>query len=660
MGRLTTRQLARKRGRPKSGQKSGLQPGDMLQDRYRVVGTLGVGGFSSVYQARDMRFPNVTKLCALKEMIISAPDPQLRELTIKSFEREASMLAMLDHPAIPDVSDYFTEGDRSYLVIDLIRGKDLEVWLEDQTELLDEDTVLDWSIQLCDALDHLHSQTPKPIVFRDIKPSNIMIDQYKRIRLIDFGIAKVFETGNKGTMIGTEGYSPPEQYRGQAEPAGDIYATGATLHHLLTRQDPRLEPPFTFAERPIGTVNPNISPQFEAVIMRCLSYDPKDRFDNAKALKEALIQLQQAKVAPMVSVPTHPVATPAVGNAQPNATPQNMTATATDVAAVAEPTDSGVKPIWVFKCEDEIRQKAAVSKGMVFVGAYDNNLYAVNAESGEFMWKYPATDSVGGSIPFVYEDNVFIGSADKHLYCIQIKNGRLNWKFAAGGAIYSSPVVKFDHVFFGSDDGKFYAVNSNHGRSAWKTDAYGAVRSTPFVGDEFIYFGTEGGYLFCLELANGKNKWQTQAKRALTSSPTVDDEIVFVGSMDTTVYAYDAGSGYVLWRFRTRRPIISSPVVNKGTVFVGSSDGNLYAVGMESGRQQWMFETEGQVNSSPAVWDDAVYFGSTDGFLYCLGQKRGDLRWKYDTGHPIVASPIIHNSRVYIGSTDHNLYALPA
>ncbi len=260
----------------------------MLQDRYRIVGVLGSGGFSSVYQARDMRFPNVTKLCAIKEMVISAPDPKIRELTIQSFEREASMLAMLDHPSIPAVSDYFTEQDRSYLVLDLIRGKDLDRWLEDQTEPLSQETALDWALQLCDALGHLHSQQPKPIVFRDMKPSNVMLDQYNRIRLIDFGIAKIFEGGNKGTMIGTEGYSPPEQYRGLATPAGDVYALGATLHHLLTRKDPRLEPPFTFVERPIRTVNPTVTPAFEAIIMRCLAYDPQERFATALELKEAL------------------------------------------------------------------------------------------------------------------------------------------------------------------------------------------------------------------------------------------------------------------------------------------------------------------------------------------------------------------------------------
>ena len=99
-------------------------------------------------------------------------------------------------------------------------------------------------------LTYLHGHQPQPVIFRDMKPSNVMIDQHGHIRLIDFGIARVFQPGQKGTMIGTEGYSPPEQYRGEASPAGDIYALGATLHHLLTRRDPRAEPPFSFSERP--------------------------------------------------------------------------------------------------------------------------------------------------------------------------------------------------------------------------------------------------------------------------------------------------------------------------------------------------------------------------------------------------------------------------
>ena len=651
MGRLTTRQLASKRGRQKKAQRSGLQPGDMLQERYRIVGPLGAGGFSSVYQARDMRFPNVTKLCAVKEMVISTPDPQMRELTIKSFEREASMLAMMDHAAIPDVSDYFTEGDRSYLIIELIRGKDLDEWLEEQTDYLDQETAIEWGIQVCDALYHLHSQKPQPIVFRDVKPSNIMLDHRSRIRLIDFGIAKVFETGDKGTMIGTEGYSPPEQYRGQAEPAGDIYALGATLHHLLTRQDPRLEPPFTFAERPINKVNPHVTPAFEAIIMRCLAYDPKDRFADAKALKDALeVLLQRPATAVFESNPN--LAIPQAGSPAAAASVQ----TGTPVTAVP----SQVQPIWQFKCEDEIRGKAAVSGNMVYVGAYDNNLYALTNDNGEFVWKFPASDSIGGSTPFVYEDNILIGSVDKHLYSVQRRTGRQNWRHATNGAIYASPIVRYDHIFFGSDDGHFYALEVNQGRVKWKANAYSAVRSTAYVDEERIFFGTEGGYIFCVEIASGKTKWQAQAKRSVTSSPIVADEIVFVGSLDGTVYALDANTGWIIWRFRSRRPIVSSPAVHDQAVYIGSSDGSLYALDMDTGRQLWTFDTDGQIASSPAVWNDAIYFGATDGAVYCLSTKKGEINWKFDTGAPVISSPTIADGIVYIGSTNHTIYALPA
>ncbi len=639
MGRLTTRQLASKRGRKhKPNQRSSLQPGDMLQNRYRIVGTLGVGGFSSVYQARGMRFQNVTKLCAIKEMIISAPDPQMRELIIKSFERESSMLAMLDHPAIPDVSDFFTEGDRSYLVIDMIRGQDLEAWLEEQTEYLDQETALDWLLQLCEAMIHLHGQKPVPIIFRDLKPSNIMLDQYNRMVLIDFGIAKLFETGNKGTMIGTEGYSPPEQYRGQATPAGDIYALGATFHHLLTRQDPRLEPPFTFNERPINKVNPHISPAFEAIIMRCLSYDPSERFKDAAALKEALMVISNVSTT----------------------VPNEHKLTAENLTSESIPATSGlIKPIWIFTCEDEIRSKVAVTDKLVLVGAYDNNLYALNTEDGEFVWKFPAAGGFGSS-PFIHEGTVYIGSVDKRLYSVQLLGGRRNWEFESGGSIYSSPTVRFEHVFFGSDDGNLYALNISHGRLIWKANAYSAVRSSPYVDNEFVYFGTEGGYIYCLNLSNGKNKWQAQAKRAVTSSPVIVDEVVFVGSMDSTLLALDASSGWIIWRFRARRPIISSPAVHDGIVYVGSSDGFLYALDADSGREVWSFETRGQVTSSPTIWEEAVYFGSTDGYIYSLDLKRGQVRWKYETEGPVISTPTVEEGIVFVGSLDHKLYALPA
>lgn len=655
MGGLTTRQLAGKRERQtKAGMRGQRQPGEMLQGRYKVVGTLGMGGFSSVYQARDMRFPTVTRLCAVKEMINMAPDPHMRELATKSFEREASILATLDHPAVPDVYDYFTEGDRSYLVLEFIRGKDMEAMLAEQEEFVSQDLVLDWALQLCEVLGYLHDHKPQPVVFRDLKPSNIMLDPYGRIRLIDFGIAKVFQVGERGTMIGTEGYSPPEQYRGEAGPAGDVYALGATMHHILTRQDPRMEPPFSFSERPIHTANRQVSQTLEAIIMRCLAYNIEERFADANALKEALLMVAKPQTGPLRSRRGSSEAKGEKAADPADVLPAAGVATAPPTAA---PGATGVSPVWVFKCEDEIRSTAVITDGSVYVGAYDNNLYAVQADSGKFQWKFPATDGIASS-PTVYNESIFIGSADKHLYNIRRYNGRMTWRFAAGGPIYSSPRASFDHVFFGSEDGFLYAVNTTTGRLAWKAPGHTPIRSSPTIAQEHVYFGTEGGYVFALDLS-GKVKWQFQAKRNVTATAAVAEDMVFVASWDANVYALDINSGWPIWSYRSQRPIISSPIFHDGVVYIGSSDGNLYALDAYSGRKMWAFATKGQVASTPAIWGSSIYFGSTDKSIYSLELKRGDLRWRFETGGLVVSSPIIANGVVFIGSADHNLYALP-
>ncbi len=671
MSGLTTRQLASKQLRKSRRKHSNqLQPGQMLQDRYQIMGTLGVGGFSAVYQARDMRFPTVTKLCAVKEMTIMAPDPQMREISISLFEREANILATLDHPAIPTVYDYFTEGDRSYLVMEFIRGKDFDALLAEQKKNIQENKVLDWALQICEVLSYLHSQKPQPVVFRDMKPSNIILDPNGRIHLIDFGIAKVFENDYKGTTIGTEGYSPPEQYRGEAGPPGDVYALGATLHHMLTMKDPRLEPPFSFNERPINAYHDEVSQPFVDVVMRCLAYNVEERYPDAIALKGALLQLSEPVITRSVYVPGQETRIldgtgSATGSNNSNATvPATAVANAGDEPAPAAAGETAaaatneISPLWTFQCEDEVRSTCAVADGTLFAGVYDNNLYALTMDTGKFIWKFPAEDEIASS-PAVYQDQVFVGSSDHHLYAIQANSGRLSWRFETKGAVYSSPHVEFEHIFFGSDDGHLYAVNTTSGRQVWKVEAHSAVRSSPTIQGDSIFFGSEGGYVFCVNLT-GEKKWQFQARRAVTSTPAYGEGLVVFGSLDATVYAVDANTGWAVWRYRTRRPVLSSPTIFGDSVYVGSSDGALYALDIDSGRKRWDFTTEGQIACRPAVWDDAVYFGATDGNLYCLDIKRGQLRWRFDAGGHLVGSPAIVNGIIYFGSTNHRLYALPA
>lgn len=614
-----------------------LQPNTVLQNRYRITGVLGVGGMSSVYKARDLKFPGATRYVAVKQMLNTTTDPQIREMTVRNFEREANILASLSHPAMPEIHDYFDIGDHVFLVMEYINGKDLEAILNSVPEI-PVDMVRKWAIELCDMLAYLHEHKPEPIMFRDIKPSNIMIDQHGNVRLIDFGIAKTFEAGRKGTMIGTEGYSAPEQYRGEATPLSDIYATGATLHHLLTRRDPRLEPPFSFAERPIRQYNQNVSAEFEAIVMRALTYDPADRYQTAREMKEALDTL----------------ARPQFGSVASAAKPVEED--------TFDDTRSSVVPIWKFRCEDEIRSSPAILDATVYVGAYDNNLYALQASDGTFKWKF-ATEGGLAATPEIDADNnnVIVGSEDGLIYAIDARMGRISWTVKTERAVRCTARVALGHVFVGSDDGKLYAAKAANGRVIWKYDAGGPIRSRPWVTDDRIIFGSETGDVVGLDLG-GTVKWRFRARRGVTSSPSVYEGVAYFGSNDWNVYAVDGQTGYTIWRFRTSKAVWSTPAVDPDSksLFVGSADGNLYAIDLESGKERWRYETENQITSSPAVTNGTVYFGGIDGNVYAIDARTGKLRWSFAAEGPISASPLIQDNVVYIGSFDHHLYALTA
>ncbi len=615
-------------GRKSTGQ---LQPGTTLVNRYLIQDVVGIGGMGSVYRARDLHFPNVTKLVAVKEMINQAPDPLIRQTIVQNFEREANILATLSHPAIPRIYDYFTLDNRSYLVLEFINGKDLEVIISQTEGFLPEENVLSWAIELCDVLAFLHNHKPDPIIFRDMKPSNVMVNQHGHIVLIDFGIAKPFQTGQKGTMIGTEGYSPPEQYRGEATTQADIYALGAAIHHILTKRDPRLEPPFSFAERPIRRINPNVSVELETVINTALQYNPADRYKSVEDFKQALIGAgRKTGLLNRISIG-----------------PATVVSSSTDI-----------KPLWVFKCEDEIRGTPAYHNGMIFAGCYDNNLYAISAADGKFQWKY-ATDRGIVSRPAVFEETIFFGSEDARVHAVNMRSGKAIWTYFTDGPVRSSPRIAEGHVFIGSDDHYLHAINITTGRATWRIDASGEVRSTPFIADDLIYFGSESGEFFCVTF-KGQNKWRFKAKRNITSSPWVHKGVAFVASMDGHLYALDGQNGWMLWRFRMEKPSISSPTVADDIVFTGCSDGHIYAVEARGAKEVWKYKTEHQVNGSPVIYKDALYCGSVDGNLYCLEYRTGRLRWKFNTKGPITGAPVIYDDIVYIGSGDHFIYALLA
>ncbi|HUS16892.1 MAG TPA: serine/threonine-protein kinase [Chloroflexia bacterium] len=670
-----------------------LPRNSILQDRYEIEQVLGIGGMSTVYRARDLRFTNVLRYCAVKEMPDTAPDAKTGALRLANFEREASLLATLSHPGIPKIYDFFTHSGRVYLVLEHVDGRDLEVILEETAAPLGEDEVLGWAVQICDVLSYLHHHRPQPIVFRDLKPSNIMTDQGgEKVTLVDFGIAKAFQTDKKGTMIGTEGYSPPEQYRGLAEPRGDIYALGATLHHLLTNNDPRTETPFTFHERPVRQLNPLISPEAEALVMRALEYEAARRWESAEAMKAAILQILEAHQggrpselslqapapppAPYAPLPqaapygyaAAPVVQP--GMMQPGMMPPGYPVQpgmmppgypmpyAGMMPGMAPPAvDATTKQLWAFSAEDEIRSSPAVHKGIVYIGCYDSNLYAINARTGEFVWKRSTEGGIPSS-PAMWENLVIIGSEDRSVYALDAQKGTVVWTIPTGDPVRSSPRVADGQVFVGSDDQHLYCLDARTGRTHWKYRGWGAIRSSPVIGRGYVYVGCGDGNLYAVEIATGSMKWKFHSAAPITSSPALHEGLLYVGSSDQHLYALDVDTGWAVWKYRADHFVTSSPAVAGGKVFVGSVDGHMYAVEAQSGRLAWKYNTGSQVTSSPRPAAGMIYFGAVDHYVYCLVQMTGELRWRFATRGPVTSTPLVDEGVVYVGSLDHKLYAL--
>jgi serine/threonine protein kinase len=267
-----------------------LTANEIVGGRYKVVKPLGGGGMKLVYLAEDLRL--ASRRCALAEMVDTFTSPDLQRQAVAAFQREADMLAQLSNDHIPRVFDRFSEQNHHYLVMEFIDGITLEDALKPGQGRMDEARVLNIALQVLDTLIYLHGLEPA-VVYRDLKPSNVMLTPDGQAKLIDFGIARFFQPHSNATMIGTQGYAPPEQYRGKAETRSDLYALGATMHHALSGRDPTIEPPFSFP--PVRKAAPNVTPALADLVDFALAYDVERRIPTATEFKRRLIEIRNGE-----------------------------------------------------------------------------------------------------------------------------------------------------------------------------------------------------------------------------------------------------------------------------------------------------------------------------------------------------------------------------
>jgi serine/threonine protein kinase len=330
-----------------------LLPMTVLQGRYLIVQHIAKGGMSEIYQARDQQENNRT--IAIKELNENQVPLGEREQVMASFRQEAAMLKELEHDNLLHAWEVFEQGGRLYMTMEFLPWQTLEDVLGQASQPLSEDRALDWAAQICDVFSYLHGQKPNKIIYRDLKPGNVMLSPDDDIKLIDFGIARFYKPGKKQDTIqfGTEGYAPPEQYGGAqtCEPA-DIYALGALLHHLLTLRDPTTKP---FYFPPTRQLNNKVSRRVEEAIAQAVNSEPDKRFQSAKEMRQALLGTEAT------SRPSKPKAKPSSQPSKRKATPSQGKRPQPAASLKVSPRQLTLKAAFAERAQEDIRVELAGS-----------------------------------------------------------------------------------------------------------------------------------------------------------------------------------------------------------------------------------------------------------------------------------------------------------
>lgn len=654
-----------------------LVKGDTLKDRYEIWKLLSAGGMGYVYNAWD----HLSKReVAVKELIDQFTNPKTRMIVHEQFNREISILKALKHKGIPEFFDNFIANERSYIVMEMVEGIDLRkviIRLKEGGKSLPMEMALQWALETCDVLEYLHSRQP-PIIYRDLKPSNIMITPKGKVKLVDFGIARFFVPRVRGTMVGTQGYAPPEQYRGEAEPRSDIYSLGATLHHLLSGSDPQLEAPFDF--KPLRELNPLIPVRLEWVVHKALSLDADERFPDAKMLKEELsmaieaedlfedlhqqideIQSKLEDLRQRRSGVLSPSRTLYAGSQVDEI--DEETAVKTDTSWLHFRGDilrTGSTPVsstlrghmkWEQKLGKRIEASALIDADEhVYVGAHDRGYFSMD-EKGEILWAFKTRGPVSSTAAMDRDGNSFTACEGGFIYAIK-KDGSEIWSKSFRYPFKSSILLTRNRLITADIEGRIYCLDTL-GNVLWHLQTEGAVIASPTAGfGGVVYVGALPGILKAIDL-EGNVLWTVNLDGMTASTPAVSTRgDVFIGDEEGYLYCIDP-IGDIKWKFKTGGWIRSSPAVSRtGMVYIGSSDNYLYCVDPE-GVEKWRFDAGDYIQSSPVLSDEGtVYFASGGGTLFAL-HPYGKSKWWFSLNAGVEASPSIGpGGKLYVGSTN--------
>lgn len=317
---------------------------------------------------------------------------------------------------------------------------------------------------------------------------------------------------------------------------------------------------------------------------------------------------------------------------------------------------------WSFATKGPVRSSPVISGGRLFIGSYDNSLYALDAVTGSQIWSFKTEGEIL-STPAVYKDVVYFGSKDGNVYALAAATGKLVWKYETYLGVVTSPVVTDTLVLISSMDSYIYALSVVDGKRQWRAQMYDTrhtgVYSSPVLFEDTVYFASKNGVLYSAFAKSGGRNWAFTTSSAIYASPVIKDGTIYIVSYDRYLYALNAKTGVRLWKELAGNELgYASPVVANESVYQAFKSGLVKVYNKSTGKETASLHFPSGIKSTPVISSNGLMiFGGEDGIVYAANSKTGALLWQHKTGGPIHSSPAIVDDTIYIGSEDGTIYA---
>jgi eukaryotic-like serine/threonine-protein kinase len=616
-----------------------FRPGEVIDERYDVLGPLGQGGMAHVFRAQDRRLERTVALKVLR--------PHLTETDAERFRREIRALARFNHPGIVAIYD-LGQGEHVYFAMELVEGGPITDLgpLDGDPDAVD--ALLSAAITVADALGYVHRLG---MVHRDLTPRNILLTRDGHPKVMDFGLVQLTETSREltrtGFTLGTPQYMAPEQATGGSSgSAVDLYSFGAVLYRTLTGQAPFdadndqavLYQHVYGNPTPARELNPLIPAPLSGLIASLLAKRPEDRPPSASAVADTLRALRASWLA---RAPHQPGAGPGRRHAYPRGpAPAKVLSTRwqvrldegpqwpagacaaegfllvgqrSDALAVLHLADGGVHAS--FSLRDEVSTPPLYHQGQLIVTTRDGTVQALSWPQGRLEWSAEHVDATGIT---GLGDDLLVARRDGRLERWDA-NASAKWRFDTGAGITSAACVHHGLAFVFDGDGWLHAVSLDRGVRRFKVEVGSAVAS-PVAADGVLLLPARNGELHAFDIARHDVLWTYDLDGELWASPAVSGPYVFAASWGPKLHALSLRSGDDVWQAAMPGPVTASPVVAAGVLYVATETGELVTLDARSGRPLSQTRvSHAAIQASPLPIDDAVVVAALDGQVHCFG-----------------------------------------